>query len=74
VRVSWRKGHGLPQAPGRLYRLKAVEAITGKELRVEESDRGFQVDLPEIEFMALLVVTRELRRPFDRAQAFAGPA
>jgi hypothetical protein len=66
VRVSWRKGHGLPQAPGRLHRLKAVEAIIGKELTVEESDRGFQVDLPEFKFMALLVVTRELRRPFDQ--------
>jgi hypothetical protein len=63
VRVTWRKGHGLPQARGRLRRLRAVEAITGKELRVEEFDRGYQVELPEIAFMALLVVTRELRRP-----------
>lgn len=73
VRVSWRKGHGLPQSPGRFRRLKAVEAITGKELTVEESDRGYQVDLPEIEFMALLVVTRELRRPSISRAATAPP-
>jgi hypothetical protein len=73
VRVRWRKGHGLPQAPGRFHRLRAFEAITGMELRVEEADRGYQVDLPEIEFMALLVVTRELRRPSIRRPATAPP-
>jgi len=66
VQVSWRKGHGLPQVPGRSprpHRLEATEVISGETLSAEELDRGYRVELPTFRFMALLVVTRATRRP-----------
>src|SRR4029453_2370119 len=54
VRVTWRKGHRLPEGP----QLKAVGAISGRTLEIEESGRAFQVRLPSFRFMSLLVVTR----------------
>jgi len=66
VQVSWRKGHGLPQLPGRgprPHRLEATEVISGKTLSVDELDRGYRVTLPTFHFMALLVVTRAQHHP-----------
>jgi hypothetical protein len=58
VRVTWRKRHRFPEGP----KLRAVEALSGKTLEIEESDRALQVRLPSFRFMALLVVTsRPLR-------------
>jgi hypothetical protein len=62
VRVTWRKGQGLLEPTNRL-RLRAVEAISGKRLNVEETSRTYHVALPRFRFMALLVVTRELQLP-----------
>jgi hypothetical protein len=58
VRVTWRRDEG-PHLPNRFGRLKAVEAITGTTLSIEESDGAYRVSLPRFRFMALLVVTRE---------------
>jgi hypothetical protein len=66
VRVTWRKGQGLPQVPNPPGQLRAVEAITGRELSVEESASAYTVSLPRFRFMALLVVTREPGVPARR--------
>ena len=58
VRIAWRKGQRFPERPP----LRAVEAVSGKTLEVEESDRELQVRLPSFRFMALLVVTRQFHR------------
>jgi hypothetical protein len=66
VQISWRKGHGLPQIPGRSARphlLEATEVISGETLSVEELDRGYCVKLPTFDFMALLVITRTPHHP-----------
>jgi hypothetical protein len=60
VQVSWRTGHGLPEADGhppRLHQLRAVDAVTGKPLGVHAESDGYRVELPEFQFMALLDVT-----------------
>jgi Hypothetical glycosyl hydrolase 6 len=65
VQVTWQKGHGLPQTPGRgprPHRLRAFDAITGKPVDVERVDGGYRASLPRFRFMALLVVTRRSRR------------
>jgi hypothetical protein len=59
VQVSWRKSHGLPEAVGRGHQRhppNAVEAVTGTPLPVRLESDGYRVDLPEFQFMALLVV------------------
>jgi hypothetical protein len=58
VRVAWRMDAGLLQGPDRVVRLRAVEAITGEALPVEQSGNVYRVSLPRFAFMALLVVTR----------------
>jgi hypothetical protein len=63
LRVMWRKEHMFP-APGLLSRLSAIEVIKHKELTVVESDQGYQVELPDVDDMALVVVTRARRWPF----------
>ncbi len=65
VRVTWRKGHRLPETPPS-GRLRAVEVISGQELTIEEHDRFYQVRLPRFQFMALLVVRRVPRGPRSR--------
>jgi hypothetical protein len=67
VRVGWRKDGGLLEGPSDFGRPRAVEAITGTRLRVEESARAFRVILPRFKFMALLVVTREQTPPRRRS-------
>ena len=61
VRVAWRKVRGFLQGPDSLGRLplRAVEAISGKTLSIEESASTYRVGLPRFSFMALLVVTFE---------------
>jgi hypothetical protein len=63
LRVMWRKEAAFPTL-SRVHRLRAVEMITRKVLPIVESKGGFQVQLPDIDFMALVVVTREFRLPF----------
>jgi hypothetical protein len=73
VQVTWRTGHGPPQAPGRKPRPRrphAVEAVCDKVLPVHEVDRAYRVDLPGFQFMALLVVT-ESGSPPGREHALA---
>ena len=53
VRIKWRNPHRFPGG----LQLRAVEALSGKTLDIEESHRGLQVRLPSFRFMALLVVT-----------------
>jgi hypothetical protein len=59
VQVTWRRGHGLPQTPGHgpRSRPRAIEAVSDKTLTVREFNDGYRVDLPDFQFMALLVVT-----------------
>lgn len=59
VRVMWRQGHGLPQTPGHSPRprRRALEAVSDRTLPVHEFEGGYRVDLPDFQFMALLVVT-----------------
>jgi hypothetical protein len=74
VRVTWRKGHGLPETWDGLPfpRLRAVEAVTGRTLPIERLSRGYRVALPEFQFMALLVVGRA-RRPLAPHETAPGP-
>ena len=65
VGVTWRKASRLPQVPGR-GQLRAIEAITGRTLTIEETERTYEVRLPGFRFMALLVVTRSLQGPPPR--------
>ena len=65
VGVTWRKASRLPQVPGR-GQLRAVEAITGRTLTIEETERTYEVRLPGFRFMSLLVVTRSLQGPPPR--------
>ena len=66
VRVTWRKDQGLLQGTDRVVPLRAIEAITGKTLRVEEMKHAYRVSLPRFPFMALLVVSRAPRVPARR--------
>jgi hypothetical protein len=59
VRVAWRKDAGLLTGPDRVVQLRAVEAITGRSLNIEQSGATYRVNLPRFKFMALLVVTRD---------------
>jgi hypothetical protein len=63
VRVSWRKGHGLPQTWGPLPfpRLRAVEVVSRTRLVVQPVPGGYRVDVPDFPFLALVVVARVLR-------------
>ena len=65
VRVTWRKGHGLPETWAGLPfpRLFAFEAVSRKTLPVERIKGGYRVALPEFPFLALLVVGRGRRPP-----------
>jgi hypothetical protein len=60
VRVTWRKGHGLPETWDGLPfpRLFAFEAVTRKTLTIERIKGGYRVALPTFDFMSLLVVGR----------------
>jgi hypothetical protein len=59
VQVTWRKGHGQPQTPGQgpRSRPRALEAVRDTTLSVRKVNGGYRVDLPDFQFMALLVVT-----------------
>jgi len=74
VRVTWRKGHGLPETWDGLPfpRLRAVEAVTGTTLPIERLTRGYRVSLPRFDFMALLVVA-PARRPLAPHETAPGP-
>jgi hypothetical protein len=63
VRVSWRKGHGLPERWGPLPfpRLRAFEAVSRTRLVVQPVPGGYRVDVPAFPFLALVVVARVLR-------------
>jgi hypothetical protein len=60
VRVTWRKGHGLPETwDGFPFpRLRAIDAVSGKTLTIEQITGGHRVVLPTFEFMSLLIVGR----------------
>jgi hypothetical protein len=77
LRVTWRKDARLVQGPSRFVRLQAVEAISGKRLRIVETNTTYSVALPQFDFMALVVVTpsrtlpprtRKRRAPQRRAR------
>jgi hypothetical protein len=59
VQVRWQKGHGLPQTHGHgpRSRPRALEAVSDETLTMQEFEGGYRVDLPDFQFMALLVVT-----------------
>jgi hypothetical protein len=62
VEVTWRTGHGLPPTPvshPRPHRLRAIETVSGRTLKVQEINGRFRVELPTFPFMALLVVTEK---------------
>ena len=65
VRVTWRKGHGLPEQwdwfP--FPRLFAFEAVEKKTLPIERLSGGYRVTLPAFDFMALLVAGHGSRPP-----------
>jgi hypothetical protein len=64
VRVTWRKGQGLPESwgPFPFPRLRAFEAVKQKWLPVHPVfPSGYRVDLPAFSFLAVLVVARRLR-------------
>ena len=64
VRVTWRKGQGLPESwgPFPFPRLRAFEAVEQKWLPVHPVfPSGYRVDLPAFSFLAVLVVARRLR-------------
>jgi hypothetical protein len=69
VRVTWRRGHGPPQTPGHgpRSRPRAIEAVSDKTLTVQEFSGGYQVDLPDFQFMALLIVTQPGSPGHERA-------
>jgi hypothetical protein len=66
VRVTWRAGEGPLPTSERHTQLRAIEAITGRTLSVEEVGRTYRVTLPRFRFMALVVVTRESRSSTPR--------
>ena len=75
VRVSWRKGHKLPEPSGSspVPGLRAVDVVNRKVLTVKSSSAGYRVDLPPFRTMALLVVSRS-RIPLGPHEPAPGPA
>jgi hypothetical protein len=67
VRITWRKGHGLPQTwgPLPLPRLRAIEAVSGTRLVVQRVPGGYRVDVPAFPFLAVVVVARDPLVPHD---------
>jgi hypothetical protein len=63
VRITWRKGHGLPQTWGLLPfpRLRAIEAVSRTRLVVQRVPGGYRVDVPAFPFLAVVVVARGFR-------------
>ncbi len=76
IRVTWRKGHGLPEQwdwfP--FPRLFAFEAVEKKTLPIERLSGGYRVTLPAFDFMALLVVGNGSRPPMLPHETSARPA
>jgi hypothetical protein len=60
IRIAWRTRHTPPWPPGPAPRVgppHAVEAVTSKSLAVHPLANGYEVQLPDFKFMALVVVT-----------------
>jgi hypothetical protein len=61
VQVTWRTGHGAHYKPDhkpRPHRMHAIEVVSNTTLPVHEFNGRYRVDLPDFQFMALLVVTQ----------------